>query len=241
MKIVFDHKFGAQEHVHLEHYSATLVDVHEDEVDDALAQGWLTDLKDNGDYYWYQCRSTRCKLSEFTAKNPCVDVAEREFIDNNKTIFYAMNPSLSVAETENIYSDYCTYKKFNDFFHPEVTNWLDSDYKMVYYNKTNPIAWSKMRMYSESALETVLFAWNYKDPKLSVGTNSLIHEINWAKENSFQYVYLGPGYEAGSIYKADINGFEWWTGSEWSTNTVEYIRLCERDSSLNSIKELSEL
>ena len=30
MKIVFDHKFGVQEKQHLEHYSATLVDVQDD-------------------------------------------------------------------------------------------------------------------------------------------------------------------------------------------------------------------
>jgi hypothetical protein len=67
------------------------------------------------------------------------------------------------------------------------------------------------------------------------------HEINWAKENNFKYVYLGPGYETGSIYKANIDGFEWWTGTEWSIDAVEYIRLCKRDSSIKTINQLSEL
>ena len=52
---------------------------------------------------------------------------------------------------------------------------------------------------------------------------------------------MGPGYEKGSIYKAHIQGFEWWTGSEWSTDKNKYIQLCERDSKLKTIKELSEI
>ena len=240
MKITFAHKFGAQEKTHIEHYTATLIDVRDDETDDALSQGWLTDLNSNGDYHWYQCRSTRCNLNKFSSESNFIDVGEREYINENG-MFYAMNPSLDNDTTEKIYNQYCKYKGFSDLFHPEVTNWLDCDYKMVYYDNHNPIAWSKMRMYTEYAMETVLFVWDYTNPKLRVGINSLIHELHWAKGNNFKYVYMGPGYENGSIYKANIDGFEWWTGSEWSTNTVEYIRLCKRDSSITTIKQLSEL
>lgn len=41
-----------------------------------------------------------------------------------------------------------------------------------------------------------------------------------------------------SVYHKE--SFEWWTGSEWSTDTTEYIRLCERDSKTHTIKQLSE-
>jgi hypothetical protein len=238
MKIVFDHKFGAQEHVQLEYYNSTLVDVGDDEFDTALARGWLTNLNSKGDYYWYQCRSTRCNLSKFNKGAPYPDVAGRQYTTDHE-VFFAVDPNTD--QIEQIYKDYCIHKKFNSLFHSEVNNWLECDTKVVYYDATDPIAWSKLRLYTENALETVLFAWNYKNPKLRVGINSMIHELNWAKEHSFKYVYLGPGYEVGSIYKANIDGFEWWTGSEWSTNTVEYIRLCERDSKLTTIKQISEL
>jgi hypothetical protein len=240
MKIVFDHKFGAQEHVHVEHYSATLIDVMDDEIDDALNQGWLTDLKDDGDYRWYQCRSTRCNLSNMDSDKMFTDVGERQYTNDSK-IFYAINPIISNDVVEMIYKKYCKIKKFNNLFHSEVNNWLECDYKMVYYDSENPIAWSKMRLYTEDSLETVLFAWDYQTPDLRVGIGSLMHEIGWAKGNGFKYVYLGPGYENGSIYKANIDGFEWWTGSEWSTNTIKYIELCKRDSKLETIKQLSLL
>ena len=241
MKISFDHKYGAQEKIHVEYYSAVLTDVYDDEIDLVLSQGWLTNLTDDDEYHWYQCRSTRCDLSKLSTPSVCIDVSEREYVDKSDSIFFAMNPEITNSKTEEIYITYCKYKKFNDLFHPEVSHWLDCDYKMVYYDEYDSVAWSKIRMYSEDSLETVLFAWNYNNPKLRVGSNSLTHELNWAKDNNFKYVYLGPGYETGSVYKANIDGFEWWTGSEWSTNTVEYIRLCKRDSSLKTIKQLSEL
>ncbi len=230
MKIVFDHKFGAQEQIHLEHYSAELVDVSNDEHDIALAQGWLTDLNNDGTWRWYQCRSTRCDLSKvtYTMYNSdqyrCLDDASKR----------------PVQEIEKLYSDYCNYKGFEDLFHSEVKHWLECDVLMQYYD-VDFVAWSKLRLYTEDALEAVLFTWNYKKPELKVGINSLKHELAWAKEKGFKYMYLGPGYESGSIYKANIDGFEFWTGKEWRTNKDEYIKLCKRDSKLTTITELSKI
>ena len=240
MKIVFDHKFGAQEHVDLNYYSATLIDVDESELDDILALGWLTDINDDGEYYWYQTRSTRCNLKNFNSETDLLNVTDQLYQSDNDKLYYDFDADLSINEMDEIYNKYCKHKKYSDLFHSEVSTWLECDYKMVYYNSKNPIAWSKLRLYTEHALETVLFVWDYKNPKLRVGIRSLVKELKWAKDNDFKYVYLGPGYEKGSIYKANIDGFEWWTGSEWSTDTTEYIRLCERDSKTHTIKQLSE-
>jgi len=238
MKIVFDHKFGVQEHLHMEHYSATLDDVNDNEVDDALNQGWLTDLKEDGSYNWYQCRSTRCNLNNFTNKDPFLQ--EKDDKQDN-AVHYKFDANISNELIENIYLNYCNHHKYSDNFHGEVTQWLECDYSMTYYYNHNPVAWSKLRMYTETSLETVLFCWNYNDPEEKIGHKSLIHELRWAKDNDFMYVYMGPGYEKGSIYKAHIQGFEWWTGSEWSTDKNKYIQLCERDSELKTIKELSKI
>jgi hypothetical protein len=230
MKIVFDHKFGAQEHIHLEHYSATLIDVYDNEIDDALNQGWLTDLDINKNWNWYQCRSTRCNLKK----------TDYKMYNDNRYKCLEDASKRPVEVIEKLYEDYCNYKNFNDLFYNEVNYWLKCDVLMMYYN-INCVAWSKLRLYTENALEAVLFTWDYKTPELKIGINSLKHELAWAKKNGFKYMYLGPGYESGSIYKANINGFEWWTGSEWSTNTDEYIRLCNRDSLIKTTKQLSEL
>ena len=38
------------------------------------------------------------------------------------------------------------------------------------------------------------------------------------------------GYEECSLYKDQFNGFEWWTGKEWSSDKELYQSLCKRDS-----------
>jgi len=34
------------------------------------------------------------------------------------------------------------------------------------------------------------------------------------------------------LYKADMQGFEWWDGDEWRTDADEYRALCRRDSKI---------
>jgi hypothetical protein len=230
MKIVFDHKFGAQENIHLEHYSAELIEIGDNEYDTALEQGWLTNLNNDKDWSWYQCRSTRCDLSK----------TNYNVYNDNQYKCLEDADDRPVEIIEQLYKDYCNYKNFNNLFYTEVKHWLECDVLMMYYD-IDCVAWSKLRLYTEDALEAVLFTWNYKKPELKIGINSLKHELAWAKENGFKYMYLGPGYESGSTYKSNIEGFEWWTGKEWSTNIDEYIKLCKRDSELKTIKQLSEL
>jgi hypothetical protein len=52
---------------------------------------------------------------------------------------------------------------------------------------------------------------------------------------------MGSGYEQGSEYKASYKGFEWWTGTEWSTDKKLYKRLCRRDSRIDSFRDLGNL
>jgi hypothetical protein len=52
---------------------------------------------------------------------------------------------------------------------------------------------------------------------------------------------MGSGYEKSSEYKAKYKGFEWWTGTEWSTNKKLYKRLCRRDSKLDGFIGLGNL
>jgi hypothetical protein len=55
------------------------------------------------------------------------------------------------------------------------------------------------------------------------------------------YLYLGPGYEKGSVYKSRFPGFEWWTGEVWSLDTVAYTSLCERDTKVRGEVDMSTL
>ena len=54
-------------------------------------------------------------------------------------------------------------------------------------------------------------------------------------------MYTGVGYEKSCIYKSDYEGFEFWTGEEWSNDIELYKWLCERDSNTTKTKELDDI
>ena len=114
-----------------------------------------------------------------------------------------------------------------------------ADNLVSYYYKDKLVAWSKLRYFREArTYETNLFIWDYSNPKLKLGENSFIMELNWIKDKTTGYAYLGPGYERSSIYKADIPGFEWWTGKEWSSDKEVFKDLCKNDSTIRSLNDL---
>ena len=65
-------------------------------------------------------------------------------------------------------------------------------------------------------------------------------ELEWAVDNYVAYFYMGSGYELSSEYKANYRGFEWWTGTEWSTNKKLYKSLCRRDSKIETLQDVAK-
>jgi len=217
MKLKFNHNFGHQEQGEFFHMGGELVDVDPLEHDTALEMGFLQSIRNN-QVVWYQSRSTRVRT------------------DNTD---YAVLPTACLlkdptpaqfTEMDHIYTSYCYYKKFKKYF--EVGQRLSNDRFMAYYQDDIFVAWAKLREYSPQAVETAMFVWDYSAPKTRLGSRSLEHEIAWAKSEGYQYVYLGPGYEKSSIYKAEMQGFEWWNGDEWTTDVDHYVWLCRRDSKI---------
>jgi hypothetical protein len=226
MKIQFNHNFGHQEQGECFHFGCELVDVADTEFDAALDFGFLLTV-DRGQMRWYQSRSTRVKTA----------VTDYAILDNAKLI---ADPTASqLVEMDHIYTAYCYYKKFKKYF--EVGFRLTQDRIMAYYQNDAWVAWAKLRHYTPKAIETCLFVWDYSKPATKLGNTSLQHEIAWAKQQGYEFVYLGPGYERSSLYKADIVGFEWWNGAEWSTDVDQYRWLCRRDSKLKSVSDLYDV
>lgn len=217
MKLKFNHNFGQQEQGEFFYMSCELVDVDPLEHDAALEMGFLQSIRNN-QVVWYQSRSTRVRT---------------EHTD------YALLPTACLlkdptpaqfTEMDHIYTSYCYYKKFKKYF--EVGQRLNNDRFMAYYQDDLFVAWAKLREYSPQAIETAMFVWDYSAPHTRLGSQSLAHEIAWAKQEGYQYVYLGPGYEKSSIYKADMQGFEWWNGDVWTDDRDHYVWLCRRDSKI---------
>ena len=80
------------------------------------------------------------------------------------------------------------------------------------------------------SLVGVQFAWDYMTPQLSLGSVSTYQEVMIAQREGCRHYYMMGGYEVASVYKADVAGFEWWTGREWSQDRGQYLDLCARDS-----------
>jgi hypothetical protein len=221
MQIIFSNKFGCHSKSELILSFPELIDVKPEEHDSALEQGWLVTAKNNQPT-WYQSRSTRVKLS----------LSDYKF-NNDFSIFTKPYPTDAL---DNIYNKYCEHKHYKKYF--EIDQFLPIDIIVGYYNNQNLTAWTKLRTYSNASIESVLFVWDYANPESHLGLKSLRAEIAWAKEKGHKYFYMGPGYEKNSIYKADVDGFEWWTGREWSQDRDEYIWLCKRDSKIASYHQI---
>jgi hypothetical protein len=221
MQIIFSNQFGCHNKSELILNYPELINVDINEHNQALAQGWLMTANDTK-VKWYQCRSTRTMLSHTNYdKLTNTDVLDKPY-------------PLSVLD--KIYDKYCAHRHYKKYF--EVGNFLDNDIIFGYYKEQHLTAWSKLRHYSKESIESVQFVWDYSNPSSHLGLHSLRHELAWAKEIGYEYFYMGAGYEKNSIYKSDIDGFEWWTGREWSTDKDEYIYLCKRDSKISSCHQI---
>ena len=217
MKIVFNNVFGTLSQADIIYNIPSLVDVDASEHDEALSQGWLVTV-DNGEKVWYQSRSTR------------VNVANTDYslIDNYQIT------DIATSEMDHVYNAYCLKKGFKKMY--ALDDQLSWDIYVQYHNDDELVAWSKLRRYSPNSIETALFAWDYSEPHLRLGERTMQHEIAWAKQSGYSYVYMGSGYEKICTYKSRVDGFEWWTGQHWSTDVDHYVWLCKRDTKLLNSK-----
>ena len=219
MKITYDHYYGQMENHSLQLYTANLeCDEHEER--HALASGWLLY---NGT--WYQSRSTRICLADWK---------QLQRYDYCRASF-TTNPD--IKKYREIWSAYLESKSYPPIYDPfELSS---RDVWMEYYINDELLGFTKLLRY-QFGLESQFNAY-VPDTKIKIGLDMLNYEVNYAISRGLEYLYIGSGYENGSKYKAKLSGFEWWTGSEWSRDTEKYIDLCDRDSKITTIKELSNI
>lgn len=111
----------------------------------------------------------------------------------------------SVEQLNEIYKKYCRYKKFESvmpIFISEYTD-LHSDV-MGYYDGDRLVAFSLIKVHDHENVECVQFAWDYENPKLRLGIESLKHECAMYRDKGYRYMYLGEADE----YKSHIEGYE---------------------------------
>ena len=107
------------------------------------------------------------------------------------------------------------------------------------YRDNELVAFTKFVRY-ENSLESQITAWDYSDPKASIGRKIVAYEVDVARKLGAANLYIGPCYGLGAKYKAAFKGFEWWTGREWTTDRALLFDLLERDSATKSLADLNE-
>ena len=132
-----------------------------------------------------------------------IDLEETNYatLSSGKVITYA-NP----RQLHHVYRLYCEHKQFES-----VMPLFDSQFNdpnidvMCYYGDDNTIiAFSLIRRHDKESVESLQFAWDYANPRLRLGIESLKHECAYYKAQGYKYFYLGGADE----YKSKIDGFK---------------------------------
>lgn len=116
-----------------------------------------------------------------------------------------IDPRPVIDRLQYIYKKYCDYKKFDSVMPIFDSEFTDSKNNVIaYYEEDDIIAFSLIRCYDSENVEAIQFAWNYDNPKLRLGIESLKHECAFYKNLGYKYFYLGQTNE----YKNEIDGYE---------------------------------
>jgi hypothetical protein len=119
-------------------------------------------------------------------------------VDNFKVL---ENPDFD--QLNRIYYDYCHYHGFQSVM-PVYPEDLDNTI-FGYFDGDELVAWTLLVEYEQSrVVHNDQFAWNYKNPKLTLGIRSVRNECAYFKELGYKYMYLQHFDE----YKTNFQGFE---------------------------------
>jgi hypothetical protein len=110
-----------------------------------------------------------------------------------------------IKKLNSIYRDYCKYKHFASVMPIFDSRYTDPATDVIgYYDEDKLAAFSLIRRYDDKNALCDQFAWNYNNPRLRLGIETLKTECAIYKERGFEFLYL----EQAHLYKSDIAGFE---------------------------------
>jgi hypothetical protein len=216
MKIVFDHIEGWGKICKSDLIYAPCWAYPEGESsDDMLEAGWLP-----WQGRWFPARSVRLELAA---------VQFGRTVQKCSRKIQALDRRPTVAEMEYIAHFYMEKKSFCS---PHVFKEIfdNPNYRYITFSHNNKVVGFIAYLLFQRSFVGVQFAWDYETPQLSLGSVSTYLEVEIARREGCQHYYMMGGYEVDSAYKAQLGGFEWWTGQVWSQDRSIYLELCSRDS-----------
>ena len=243
MKLIFDHITGKLTNHDLI-YSLVLAQFKKKEYSFAFENGWIplswyyTELDE---LTWINARNTRLLLNKFTFSKKQRKILRKK--DITVEVYDKLDDALFTT-ISSIYKKYIKHKKFHEKDFEEESEFFKKedniDWKyFIYYFKNKPIAFTEIKVFDSNHVLTGQFAWDYEDPKLSMGTYATLYEIDWSIKNKCKKYYLAYGYEKSNVYKSRFDGFEFWNGRSWLNDKTLYKKLCEHDTEINTIQELN--
>ena len=243
MKLIFDHITGKLTNHDLI-YSLVLAQFKKKEYSFAFENGWIP----LSWYYtkldkltWINARNTRLLLNKFTFSKKQRKILRKK--DITVEVYNKLDDALFTT-ISSIYKKYIKHKKFHEKDFEEESEFFKKedniDWKyFIYYFQNKPIAFTEIKVFDSKHVLTGQFAWDYENPKLSIGTYATLYEIDWSIKNKCKKYYLAYGYEKSNIYKSRFDGFEFWNGRSWLNDKTLYKKLCEYDTEVNTIEELN--
>ena len=113
--------------------------------------------------------------------------------------------SESFNEYDRIYREYCSYKNFQSVMPLFQSQCEDVMVEIIcYYDNNKFVAWDMIRLHDKYNAEALQFAWDYKNPDLKLGIESLKNACAIYKQRGLQYLYLGQD----AKYKQHLDGYE---------------------------------
>ena len=117
---------------------------------------------------------------------------------------YITDPAV-ISDLNRIYQQYCRYKKFSSVMPIFDSQYTDSSNDVIgYYDQNQLVAFSLIKRFDDKNAECLQFAWDYQNPGLRLGIESLKNECAIYRNRGFNYLYLGTA----DNYKKEIMGFE---------------------------------
>jgi len=131
-----------------------------------------------------------------------INLSETNYTPLNNFILFVSPP---VEKLQTIYREYCQYKKFESVMPIFDSQYTDTNTDIIgYYDNNQLVGFSLIKLLSDDSIESLQFAWNYQEPKLRLGIESLKNECAIYKNKGFQYLYVGTAAD----YKSQLDGYE---------------------------------
>lgn len=123
-----------------------------------------------------------------------------KLVENFKLI---TDPNIDLLN--EIYKEYCRFKMFTSVVPIFENQYRDPNTDIFgYFSNEQLVAFTMVRRQDNLNVENYQFAWDYKEPKLRLGIESLKNECAYYKHYGYRYMYLG--YD--DTYKSELDGYE---------------------------------